>query len=137
MKKIIVVIFLVMFIGILAADEIDKKTIVHVGAGALSYSGLYVGLSSAFDADPITIHEASVVGSLIIFTAHELVQNKWQGIDFWDFTGDVVGMAGASYFWKGSKPKIYPKYYGKKKAIGIEFAFAFDLPGSKKVNRKE
>lgn len=122
-RLILMIIFLVMFIGILAADEIDRKWPVHVFCGAVTYTGWYVGLSGLFDADPSTIHDASVAGSLLVFTGHELIQNKWQGVDFWDFTGDVFGMAGASYFWKGSSPKIYPKL--TKKEFGLEFAFSF------------
>lgn len=58
----------------------------------------------------------------------ELYSNNFEGVKFWKLTAAVCGMATAMKIWDGTRPVIYPKYHSKTKAVGIDFAFNFDLP---------
>lgn len=125
MKATIFVIILILAMS-LAGDEIEWRTGLHFTGGFALSSFNHIWLSNwqvvGFELTDESIGDVNFYLTTTELIVYELWSNSWEGMKFWDFTGSVFGMVASRELFKGSRPRIYPKYYGQK-GIGIEFAF--------------
>ena len=136
MKTILVILMLLIMVSAFAdwkadlkEEGIDERLILHYAGGFALSSFNHIWLSNwEFIGLELTQESVEDIGFYLTTTGiviEELYSNNWEGVKFWKLTSAVLGMASARMLWKGSDPVIYPKYYGQKNEIGLEFAFQF------------
>ena len=123
MKTILVILMLLIMVSAMA-DEIDKRTPLHIGGGFMISSFNHILLSNISFTKEYT-EDWNFYLTFTELAVYELASNDWQGLKFWDFTGSIIGMSLSRTLWQDSRPRVYPKYYGQKNGIGLEFAFQF------------
>ena len=125
MKKLMIVLMLLIIVSAFADGNPNKRELIYHFAGGLALGSInHVGLSNIkFTRDYAEEWNFYLTTTEIVI--EELYSNNWEGVKFWKVTSAVIGMATAKALWDGSRPMIYPKYYGQKNGIGLEFAFQF------------
>ena len=128
MKKLTIILAILFIAMVLSADDLEWRTGLHFTGGFAVNSFNHILLSNwqllGLELTDESIGDVNFYLTFTELVVYEYWSNDWEGMKFWDFTGSIFGMVASRELFNGSRPRVYPKYYGQE-TIGLEFAFNF------------